>query len=164
VTDILFSLSASAPTMPTNYDARRLIGSILTNASSQFVPFDQLGEEFIWRDPVADVAVSNLSTASVSYTLTVPTGLAVTALIFGGGFNASANVAVYVRSLTQTDTAPSNTFYTFKNPVANSQAGSQFAAAVVTNTSAQIAARASAASTSLNILTRGFIHPRGRNA
>jgi len=48
VVDVLFSLSASAPTMPTNYNRRRRIGTMLINASGQWVLFKQLGDEFLF--------------------------------------------------------------------------------------------------------------------
>lgn len=37
VVDVLFSTSSTSPTMPTNYTLKRLIGTVLTNSSSQFV-------------------------------------------------------------------------------------------------------------------------------
>jgi hypothetical protein len=45
VTDILFSLSATAPTMPANYTLKRRIGWFKT-ASSNIVTFQQLGNRF----------------------------------------------------------------------------------------------------------------------
>lgn len=39
VVDALFSLSASAPTMPSNYDQKRRIGFVRTDGSSNLIPF-----------------------------------------------------------------------------------------------------------------------------
>ena len=41
VTDVLFSTSATAPTMPTNYDYKRRIGSFLTDASGNIIAFSK---------------------------------------------------------------------------------------------------------------------------
>jgi hypothetical protein len=43
VTDVLFSLSATAPTMPTNYDRKRLIGSLARVSASNTGLYSQLG-------------------------------------------------------------------------------------------------------------------------
>jgi hypothetical protein len=69
VVDALISLSATAPTMPANYTLGRRIGSLKTNASSQWILFTQLGDEFIWNVAVNDVNNVNPGTAGASYTL-----------------------------------------------------------------------------------------------
>jgi len=44
VTDVLFSLSHTAPTMPSNYTHKRWIGWVLTDGSSNILPFSMNGE------------------------------------------------------------------------------------------------------------------------
>lgn len=48
VVDALFSTSFTSPTMPTNYDLKRLIGSVYTDGSSDIYAFIQSGDEFIY--------------------------------------------------------------------------------------------------------------------
>lgn len=89
VTDILISLSASSPTMPTNYTVKRYLGAMLTNGSGQWVKFYQYGKLFLWEVPVTD----RNTTAAISvalYTVSVPTGRQVRP-IFGGQINSGAS-------------------------------------------------------------------------
>jgi len=64
VVDALLSLSFTAPTMPANYDLKRLIGAVRTDATSDLVPFKQVGDHFtyLWNDtPVADIADASIT-------------------------------------------------------------------------------------------------------
>ena len=94
VVDVLVSLSVTAPTLPTNYSLFRRIGSLLTNVSSQWVSFSQLGDEFIWSVPVGDISTTTLGTTATLFVLSVPTGLQVLARIRGYVelSNAAANI------------------------------------------------------------------------
>lgn len=81
VVDVLFSASATAPTMPANYTAKAYLWPVMTDASGNFRDFVQHGNEFLWNAvPIQDVAVTNPGTAAVLRTLTVPTGIKVEAL------------------------------------------------------------------------------------
>jgi hypothetical protein len=81
VVDVLISNSATAPTLPSPYTLFRRIGSIKTNASFQWVQFNQNGDEFIWFNNFADAAgVTVVNTTANLVTLSVPTGLQVNAL------------------------------------------------------------------------------------
>lgn len=46
VTDALFSLSSTAPTMPTNYDRKRRIGSLIRSSSVNGLPSSALRDDF----------------------------------------------------------------------------------------------------------------------
>lgn len=164
VVDVLFSLSASAPTMPTNYDQKRRIGSIRTNGAAQWVGFTQIGDLFLWNASVNDVNVSNLSTVLTSYTLTVPTGLKVIARIRGYAYRSAASptgiligspdensAAIYAVGGQETATSVAN----------NVEA--PFQIDVSTNTSGQVTAIATAASTNLQIATYGWFDRRQRD-
>ena len=77
VVDALFSLSATDPTLPTNYDYERLIGSVLTNSSSTIVSFTQSGDYFQYLEfdsggPVNDIADASVTTSYETGTLSVP--------------------------------------------------------------------------------------------
>ena len=78
---MLISLSATSPTLPTNYTKKRRIGSIRTDGSSHILAFSQNGDEFLWAAAFGDVNTSSLGTTATLLTLTVPTGVKVNALI-----------------------------------------------------------------------------------
>lgn len=161
VTDVLFSLSASAPTMPTSYDYKRRIGSII-RAGATILAFTQHGDLFYLNVPVVDVNVATLGTSSTTYTLaSVPTGLALKALFTAYVFKAATFVQVWIRALTQTDAAVSyNTNANATDPSAVN--GSNNNLEIMTNASAQIAARSTSATTTLLIITRGWEDTRGK--
>lgn len=78
VVDVLFSTSASSPTMPTNYDQKRRIGSILRE-SSAIVGFSQMGDQFLRDAPIRSVNSANPGSTAVLYSLNVPAGIQVVA-------------------------------------------------------------------------------------
>ena len=82
VVDVLISLSPSAPTLPSGYSLYRRIGSMKTNASSQWLKFVQFGNEFLLDAANTDVNAVNPGTSGVLRTLpSIPTGVNVWALI-----------------------------------------------------------------------------------
>jgi hypothetical protein len=81
VVDALFSLSATAPTMPTNYDRKRRIGSILRSAAS-IQAFVQTGDNFDWLNIPQDFAVTNPGVVPVNRTVTVPPNMYANILVF----------------------------------------------------------------------------------
>ena len=166
VVDALFSTSASSPTMPANYDYKRLIGSFVrVSGVNQQIVND--GDYFMLKTPVLDVAVTNPGTSAVTNTLaSVPTGRRLRAKInviittSTGG-----NDLVYISDLSLTDSAPSPT----AAPLAQlfvpsiSSAGAT-TMDVFTNTSSQIRSRCGygAGGNVLRIVTLGWIDTRGR--
>lgn len=75
VVDLLFSLSAIAPTMPANYTQRRRIGSIVRVAGSNLA-YKQFGDEFRLTLSVTDVNLTGLGTATANRILaSIPAGL-----------------------------------------------------------------------------------------
>jgi len=170
VVDVLFSASASSPTMPANYTLKRRIGSILRE-SAAIVAFAQTGDEFLRKTAILDVAAANPGTSAVTRTLSVPTGIKVWALVRAGisfGSNTSSDrPALLISSLDENDQAPSATAAPLAELTLFDADTSQpyFAGAVRTNTSAQIRSRqsASSANTTQRIATRGWIDRRGRD-
>src|SRR5262249_51648505 len=108
VVDVLLSLSPTAPTLPTNYTMFRRLGSMRTNVSSQWTPFVQLGDEFLWVTPVADVNTSALGTTATLFTLSVPPGVQVTSRIRGIGTNPAANTLILLNSPDEAPAAPNS--------------------------------------------------------
>jgi hypothetical protein len=79
VVDVLFSTSATSPTMPTNYTQKRRIGSII-RASGAIVTFVQIGDTFT---RIAE-AIDRNNTAAVAsglLALSVPAGIVVMPII-----------------------------------------------------------------------------------
>jgi hypothetical protein len=162
VVDVLVSLSATSPTMPTSYTLFRRIGSMLTNGSAQWTAFTQLGDEFIWSTPVQDSTSGAYTTTATLQTLTVPLGIQVWAQIYGIAQTLAANGEILITSPDATDVAASVTAFNIFTPIAatNSTYG---VFSIRTNTSSQIRIRASAASTTVYVNTFGWIDRRGRD-
>lgn len=162
VVDVLTSLSPTAPTLPANYTQFRRIGSMKTNASAQWLAFSQLGDTFLWDAPTSDIAVTNLGTVATLYTLSVPTGLALSAMFMAFGA-ASGTFGIQLSS-------PNTAVQTANTTVGNLSLASLTASdgtagqfLIRTNTSAQVRAVAAASNTSLRISTQGWIDRRGRD-
>lgn len=169
VVDGLFSLSASSPTMPTNYDRKRRIGSII-RASSAIRAFTQRGDHFNLTTPVNDISDATVATGSrTSVTLTgVPAGIVVQAKIAANLENNSAQATfLYFSELTLTDSAPgtSTGFMSLGHGAAASfPVAAEFE--IFTDTSRRIGYRGQAASGNIILygVTKGWVDTRGRLA
>lgn len=167
VVDVCFSTNATTPTLPTNYTQYRRIGSGKTNGSAQWVLFFQDGDRFTWDAPVLDVNVTSAGTAAVSRTLSTPLGVKTVARLALGAYHSTSYEQVLVTDLATTDQALSNT----SSPgvtltSASTSATGWMQCEVMTNTSSQIRSRCAIgdASSTLRIITNGWIDSRGRNA
>ena len=99
VVDTLFTSTFSSPTMPANYDFKRLVGVILTDATSTVTGFTANeisggGIDCLWLDSQTDVNTGSQGTTPINYTLSVPTTFSVLANINIAGTDGSANVFV----------------------------------------------------------------------
>jgi hypothetical protein len=163
VTDVIVSTNATAPSLPASYTLYRRIGSIRTDGSNNWLQFVQSGDKFSWSAPIGDVNTTIGTTAALQ-TLTVPLGIATTALFNATCTSASGQAGVLLTSpLTSTQAA--------NTPVGNMNllsAGSAMlgaaALAVDTDTSSRVRSVALGAGTSLFIATTGWIDTRGRVA
>jgi hypothetical protein len=165
VVDILASESATAPTMPTNYDRKRRIGAVLFDATPDILSFRQIGDRFLWPAPVSDYTDTTPGTSAVTVPLTAPLGVVVMALIRDELLN-NADAFYLYTSLASADIVPSASAFTLKS---NTPEGNQFARGsmtVETDTSSQIRFRSSDGTFSgtHDLRTEGWIDPRGRNA
>jgi hypothetical protein len=162
--DILLSTSLT-PTLPTNFNQRRRIGSVKTDGSVQFIQFTQNGDEFLWTFPITDINASSIATSAggESRVVNVPTGLKVNA--FGTAYSTgpAANQQLLVSSLDSQGYVVSPTGMTsMLTPAAGGYGAFYFN--VRTNTSGQVRCSASLASSSLVLCSHGWIDPRGRDA
>lgn len=114
VTDVLYSLSATSPTMPANYDYRRLIGWFKRSGGAivAFTTSEMAGGglDFRWTTSRLDIDLtSTLTTSRRTDALSVPLNFSVTALIRTMLTDASANFNAIICSPDETDGAPSAT-------------------------------------------------------
>lgn len=165
VVDALFSTSPTSPTMPTNYDKKRRIGSRYTDGSANFVAVLQNGDECLLVAPVGDYTATNPGTSAVTRTLSVPTGIVVWAKHVFLHFDSSpsGSSSALVTSLDQSDVAPSSTILTTRVAVGSGIGSTSLL--IKTNTSAQIRTRleVSDAGISISGTTSGWIDRRGRD-
>lgn len=145
VVDALFSTSATSPTMPTNYDQKRRIGSIVRSGGS-ILTFSQLGDEFLIT-PVNAFNVSNPGTSAVSQTISsLPDGIKVIAILNLSLINLTdgGDIQVLFSSLDQSDVVPSSTIFSLRHQATGAGTdqhdSGQFQ--IRTNTSGQIRYRA----------------------
>lgn len=169
VVDVLCSLSATAPTLPSNYTQSRRIGSGKTNGSGQWVAFVQDGDYFRLSASVLDVNAANPGTSAVTRTLaSVPTGVNVHAELQVATNGGSTNAAAHLSDLAAADEAPSYSAAPLATVGGNFATGSAMTvqARVRTDTSAQIRTRinASGGGQTLYIATLGWWDRRGRDA
>jgi len=163
VVDVLFSTSATSPTMPTNYTKKRRIGAILRE-SAAIVTFAQHNDEFLRLVPVLDVSAAISATTANTRTLSVPTGVKVHALINHVATYSSNQGPLIVSSPDVTDAASSHTVAPLANATVVSSGQNVWVTAMVirTNTSAQIRTRWSNSDGTERIATLGWIDSRGR--
>lgn len=169
VVDVLCSLSATSPTQPSvSYTKQRRIFSFKTDGSNHILGVTQVGNIFYWNTS-AGVTFSGDTTLGttavlepVTGTLNVPTGVKVQPIlrltVAGTGnaviCNSPDEPDILPLAATPTTTAPG-----FDNLDTTLTAGDQNAVApfMTTNTAAQIRCRATAASTTVAFVTRGWI-------
>jgi len=161
VVDVLFSTSATAPTMPASYTKKRRIGAVRTNSSGNLIAFLQYGDDFWWTSPpFLDVDDATLTTVKKNYALSgAPSGLVLQVLANITITNASA-CNVYISNPNLTDLAPSAStapLVSFSSGAANARL-----LRFLTDTSAQMSARSSAASTTIRASVLGWTDPRGK--
>ena len=161
VVDVIFSTSASAPTLPATYTLYRRIFSWQTNGSAQWATFQQFGDRF-YRTGATDI-----NTAAVGNTLgalSVPSGIVVipfgyaqvaclgssggsTLYLYPGASAASGGIIA-----AQVDGAAASTYT------------GNYVTAPPTNTSRQVYYAASGVSIYAMWTTTGWIDQRGRNS
>lgn len=160
--DVLFSESATAPTMPTNYDRKRRIGSVLTDGSANILGFQMFEaisgvRSVLWDDPPLDIDVTDLGTSSTDYTLSVPTGFNVRIIMNAVSFKSASQASVYIRNPDTDDEAPSQT----AGPLSNLRSDATGVTIsrhiiVLSNMASQISARSSLVNTTFRIATLGW--------
>jgi len=166
VVDALFSLSSTAPTMPTDYDYKRLIGWF-KRVSGAIVPFTAYevaggGLEYLWTTPTLDINLANTLTSSrrtdaVKAPLNFSVEANINALIDDGTIS-----GVYIYCPDQADQAPNDTaapLHTLRMAASNQPESANLK--VRTSSAGLIAARATTATVNLYaVSTLGFTWKR----
>ena len=162
VVDVLFSESATAPTMPTDYDQKRLIGGVLFDATPDIIGFEQTQDYFQWNSAPADIGVTNLGASSISYPISVPPIAGIQADIAWLADHGTTGTRLFLRNPDTADIAPGADFGNAHVGSGGIQGAGQMR--IRTDASGQIAARSEDTNTELRVRTIGYVHPRGRNA
>lgn len=155
--DFLFSLSATAPTLPATYTVFRRVGSIRTNGSGVILQFKQTGNFFSWGTVALDLNSATISTSPSATTVTVPPIDGVVARIQGLVSHASAasNVQIYRTGQTVDINTP------IARTLATAAATSYFGEIEVDG-SGQLQVVSTNSSTTVTLGTIGYIDHRGR--
>ncbi len=171
VVDVLISLSATSPTMPTNYDFKRFIGfaGLTEGNANMTVDWVQDGDDFLWKVPLADINDNDPGTSAVSNTLTIPpdTPVYADAAYTIKDASIAAATRIVISSLDQTDTAPSSTLHDMEmNHSTNTEFANNSIHKLVKCTTGAVRTRLDNSDAGINVLitTHGWKDRRGRDA
>lgn len=164
VVEALISLSATTPTLPTNYTLSRRIGAIRTDGSAKWMKFIQDGDVFTWDVPTADfTAVINPGTSAILRALSVPPGINVTAIFHARCYTttAASATATIFSDPAATDTAPD---FNNAQQIGNTTLSPFVNLRIRTDTARQIRVRSnfSDSGVGFTLVTEGWIDPRGK--
>jgi len=159
VVDVLFSLSPTTPTMPTNYTVKRRIGAVFFRSAGGLMPFVQDGDEFM--SEITEVFDSTIGVSATLVPMRSPTGVKCVALGRLNVINTDTGV-IKVSSPDEPDVAPVATYNTSPAFDAKGDTVNIFQIRHRTNTSSEVRFRASAASQDIAVYSRGWIDNRGR--
>ena len=161
--DALFSLSATAPTMPAGYTYKRMIRRQITDAAANIIPTDQNGDYVFLKTSIIDRSVAALAnTNRAAYTISIPPS--VIGIIDVETYNTAAASVYYfwLDSEDRPDAAASNTNYSVR---VNLTGGINSMEMLVRADAARnIFGRGNATNINLALVTRGWIDDRGRDA
>lgn len=158
--DVLFSASATSPTMPAGYTYFRRIGALRTDSSSNIIPGTWDGDRFTFTQRIVDREYAAVAgTNRILIALSVPPSMIADTIILMA--SSSGTVYASIGPTTDTDIAPSSyndshftvgtTWYTSDREIK-------------TNASSQIYVRASSTNYGLRVMTLGWIDTRGRDS
>jgi hypothetical protein len=161
VVDVCLSLSATAPTIggaiPAAYTQFRRIGALLTNASPQWVPFNQFGDYFMWATEAVDQSGIASANSSWNVALSVPRGLNIRALInIRVSYNTAPGTMTFSSLLVPGSQGTATVLATATAVYAQLE--------LMTDTSAQIRVTGNAVGQLYYINTYGWIDTRGKDA
>lgn len=151
-------LAGLSPTLPTGYVFKRRVGSVLTSGSTQFIDFQQNGDNFRWSIPPLDGNNAATTSSYAALLISVPLGVVVEAW---GNVNSIGGVPLQIRPPFASDAAVTNSaspLATSGPPSAGFVGGKWLCR---TNTTSQIQWASTSASNSY-LTTEGWLDTRGR--
>jgi hypothetical protein len=156
-TDVVFSLNNSAPSLPSGYTYYRYIGGMITNASSQWQSFKQVGRVFYWATPTSDISATGNASANTG-TLVVPRGRKMLAILTQASSTPAGIPISYVSDLDGADVTgfSATAFPLALYAMSNGAWTGPVELTVFTNTSAQIRWRMADTSSNILISTKGW--------
>lgn len=167
--DVYFDTDAACTAnSPAGTTARRRVGSILLNTSTQIISFSCFGNQCLWSTPILDVNAASIGTSAVTPALSVPLGVKTFPLIAAVVLKSGTGPTMYVSSPDVTDIAasPANV-----NTATNiSLTTSAFSTPLFMGTTSlrsnllsQLRFRTDTASSSYNVATYGWTDDLGRS-
>lgn len=151
--DYLFSLSATAPTMPTGYVYKVRIGWIYNQSTSIIRPFFQKDRLFSWSTQVQDRAIAGYGVAT-RITITVAAAPLTKAVIICRFLGVAGASYGWIGDVSATDTTPSATYFDFFASNAYSQSAEM---EIYVSGTSTIASRTNDGGSTLGVSTKGFI-------
>lgn len=164
-----FASTSLTPTLPTAYSGGfyRRIFSMNTNSSGVLLPYTAIENEggglINWlTTQTLDISTTVQGTSRINYTLNVPSGIKVQPLTRANAGSNAGSTNIILLSGDETSTVPPS----YVSGGWSAAAGADFAEVpglttvqpfITTNTSGQIGVQASAASSHVNLVTRGWV-------
>lgn len=156
VVDVLFSTSATSPTMPANYDQkRRLPGAIKTDGSGNIIAFIMSGRRITWKaiPGTAEYSSSSLGTTAATSTPSfVPTAFKVRAFYSVAALRGSSVAVILITDPDTDDVAPGDGAAPLGSVIAPSSFRMTTNGEVITSATGTIRLRANATSNTVVLL------------
>ena len=152
VVDVLFSTSATAPTLPANYTKSRRIGSVQTDGSGNIRGFVQTGDMFEWKTMRFDYNGVVISTTSSLRVVSAPLGVSTQAWMRVDSGDGSDRNVLISSPLKTDETSDINKC----NLIASSGGRTINEIFVVTNTASEVRMVANTSTVAVNVHTKGW--------
>jgi len=160
--DFLYSTSATSPTMPSGYTYFRRIGSVRTDSGGAILAFRQDADHFILATYVTDVNAASTTSATTN-TITCPSGVRTRAIVSVSQVTPSPGTTFsLITSTTNTDETPSASLFNIGGINSTIQTQHAVTLEIWTNSNSQIRRRSNNTTSTIIILTRGWMDPRGQ--
>lgn len=161
VTDVLFSLSSTSPTMPANYDFKRLVGWFKRTGGAivAFKTWEMVGGglSFLWTTPTMDINLSALTTARRTDAVKVPLDFETDAAVRIVMSDASSAFSAVVCNPAEADVGPDAAAAPLANIVCASGGNAAAEFVIRTDSTGKIAARATLSTVDqYSVVTLGF--------
>jgi hypothetical protein len=160
--DGVFSLSKTAPTMPSGYTYNRRIMTVCTDASANIINFDQVGDDVFYRARRYDRALAAGVASRTAYAMTVPPNMIGNFVFRTSVTSSGTDLYGWVAQEDFADVAPA----VGNADLAGYNAGQPYTInkSIKVNASRQIYARVSSTNMQWAGVTLGWIDDRGRDA